>query len=74
MTSISDRGLKHTCSSCETRFYDLNKKPATCPKCNHISVPLVKSAARPARRSLKPTDMVSPSTVLPVRAKQKPAK
>ena len=26
-------GKKRTCLSCETRFYDLNKNPAICPKC-----------------------------------------
>jgi predicted RNA-binding Zn-ribbon protein involved in translation (DUF1610 family) len=26
-------GEKLTCSSCEARFYDLNKTPALCPKC-----------------------------------------
>lgn len=28
-----DLGEKLTCSSCEARFYDLNKTPALCPKC-----------------------------------------
>ena len=34
-------GKKRTCQSCETRFFDLNKNPAICPKCgakNKISV------------------------------------
>lgn len=26
-------GVKRTCTSCESRFYDLGKVPATCPKC-----------------------------------------
>jgi uncharacterized protein (TIGR02300 family) len=26
-------GIKRTCLSCETRFFDLNKNPAICPKC-----------------------------------------
>jgi uncharacterized protein (TIGR02300 family) len=26
-------GVKRLCPSCGTRFYDLNKNPATCPKC-----------------------------------------
>ena len=26
-------GLKKFCSNCETKFYDLNRKPAVCPKC-----------------------------------------
>jgi uncharacterized protein (TIGR02300 family) len=26
-------GEKHTCVSCGTRFFDLGKQPAVCPKC-----------------------------------------
>ena len=26
-------GLKRVCVSCGARFYDLNRAPATCPKC-----------------------------------------
>ncbi len=26
-------GLKRICVSCSTRFYDLSKSPAVCPKC-----------------------------------------
>ena len=26
-------GLKRTCLSCSTKFYDLNRDPITCPKC-----------------------------------------
>lgn len=29
-----DLGMKLTCESCGARFYDLNKTPATCPKCS----------------------------------------
>lgn len=28
-----DLGIKRTCVSCATRFYDLAKTPAVCPKC-----------------------------------------
>ena len=28
-----DLGTKRTCVSCATRFYDLAKSPAVCPKC-----------------------------------------
>lgn len=28
-------GNKRTCQSCGARFYDLNKAPITCPKCQH---------------------------------------
>lgn len=26
-------GMKRTCVACSTRFYDLTKSPAVCPKC-----------------------------------------
>ena len=28
-----NRGKKHTCSNCMTKFYDFNKDIAICPKC-----------------------------------------
>lgn len=28
-----ERGNKHTCLSCEARFYDLGRSPIICPKC-----------------------------------------
>ena len=27
-------GAKRTCQSCHLPYYDMNKKPVTCPKCN----------------------------------------
>ena len=30
----ADLGEKQLCPSCGTKFYDLNKKPAVCPKCS----------------------------------------
>ena len=29
----SDRGKKHVCAECKTKFYDLNKKVVACPIC-----------------------------------------
>ncbi len=31
--NISDRGLKHVCPECATKYYDLKKKVVTCPRC-----------------------------------------
>lgn len=32
--TVSDpRGLKRICTSCGTRFFDLNKRPIICPEC-----------------------------------------
>lgn len=29
-------GTKRQCPSCEAKYYDLNRTPITCPKCQHI--------------------------------------
>ena len=29
----SDRGLKHVCPECETKYYDLRKEVFACPRC-----------------------------------------
>lgn len=31
--SKPERGEKHTCLSCEAKFYDLGRSPILCPKC-----------------------------------------
>jgi uncharacterized protein (TIGR02300 family) len=32
-------GTKRRCSSCETKFFDLNKDPIICPKCSAVFEP-----------------------------------
>ncbi|MEM9619394.1 MAG: TIGR02300 family protein [Pseudomonadota bacterium] len=32
-------GVKRDCPECGARFYDLNKEPAHCPKCDHEFIP-----------------------------------
>ena len=32
-------GMKRTCASCGARFYDLNRDPITCPKCEAVFDP-----------------------------------
>lgn len=35
MSAAADaRGLKRVCVECGIRFYDMNKRPITCPSCN----------------------------------------
>lgn len=35
MSAVADiRGLKRICTACETRFYDMNKRPVVCPACD----------------------------------------
>jgi len=47
----ADFGQKRLCSACSTRFYDLGKNPAKCPKCGTMN-----DAAAPVkvRRNRKP--------------------
>ena len=44
-------GHKRNCQSCSARFYDLNKNPATCPKCGKEFDP---STAAKKRRGRPP--------------------
>ena len=56
MVVNSSWGTKRSCPKCVAHFYDLNKNPATCPKCNYIyDATLV---VRPRRgRSKKPVSV-----------------
>lgn len=37
-------GTKQVCPNCESKFYDLNKRPAVCPKCGHSFDPADETA------------------------------
>lgn len=39
--STSALGIKRHCHACDTKFYDLNKFPIVCPKCNTVFDPEV---------------------------------
>ena len=51
----TDLGKKLTCPSCGARFYDLNKSPACCPKCEHTfdAQPVLKPKRQPAAEPKK---------------------
>ncbi|HVV79099.1 MAG TPA: TIGR02300 family protein [Pseudolabrys sp.] len=36
-----DLGTKRVCSGCGAKFYDLNRTPIVCPKCETVFVPVV---------------------------------
>ena len=40
-------GIKRLCANCGAKFYDLNKDPIACPKCQTVFVPPVTARARP---------------------------
>jgi len=51
-------GNKHTCKNCETRFFDMNKNPAVCPKCGE-ELKLIQAA----RTKLPVADAPAPAKV-----------
>ena len=42
-------GMKRQCLSCSTKFFDLNRDPITCPKCQAVFQ--VMASSRPAPRA-----------------------
>jgi ribosomal protein L37AE/L43A len=48
----SQRGSKHLCPECASKYYDLNKEVVTCPKCGAkpLAAKLLK-AVRPVRKT-----------------------
>jgi uncharacterized protein (TIGR02300 family) len=50
-----DLGVKHTCWKCSTKFYDLKKTNAVCPKCgaDPKNAPVVKPPTLAERRKAK---------------------
>jgi uncharacterized protein (TIGR02300 family) len=51
-------GIKRDCPNCTARFYDLNKSPAHCPKCDHDFVPEALLKPRKPRREDEPAEAV----------------
>ena len=49
-------GVKRDCPECGARFYDLNKEPAHCPKCDHEFVPEALLKPRRPRREDEPAE------------------
>ncbi|GEO81075.1 FYDLN acid domain-containing protein [Pararhodospirillum oryzae] len=48
-------GIKRTCTSCGTRFYDMRRTPIVCPKCDAVlEVDTPVKARRPERKKEPP--------------------
>ena len=59
----SDWGKKLTCQSCGARFYNLNKEPATCPKCEAtVEIQPVLKPRRTPAEAPKPKKVVEKVT------------
>lgn len=62
----AELGTKRLCASCGAKFYDLNKNPITCPKCNTVfQVATVTPRGRPdaaaaARAAAPPAEVAVP--------------
>lgn len=50
-----DLGKKHVCQSCGSPFFDLNRNPAVCPKCD-TEVVAVTKGRRSVAEKIKPAD------------------
>lgn len=48
-------GTKRLCASCNTKFYDLNKDPITCPKCGALFQPAATMRLRPETAAVAAT-------------------
>lgn len=54
-------GKKVVCSNCETKFYDLNRKPAICPNCGTEYIePIIETVSSKTKQVF--TDEVDTST------------
>lgn len=60
-------GLKRQCMSCGAKFYDLNRDPATCPKCGTVfqATALTRVAAPVVARSAPEDDETEVESVGP---------
>lgn len=57
-----DLGTKHTCFKCSTKFYDMKKPVAVCPKCgaDQRESPALKAPAPSERKSRAAAKPVEP--------------
>jgi len=71
-------GVKRDCPECGARFYDLNKDPAHCPKCDHAFVPEALLKPRKPRREDETPEVVEaapkPVAEVPLDAAEKEQK
>ncbi len=61
-------GNKHHCQNCGTRFFDLNKSPAICPKCGTVSqaAPLSRAAQSASGGDEDDSDAVPVAELVPL--------
>ena len=54
--AIPELGAKQICPQCQTKFYDLGRRPATCPKCQHAFDPEEAIRSRRVRARATPAE------------------
>ena len=63
-------GTKFVCDNCGARFYDLNRRPATCPKCDTVRT--TGRSSKPRREAGAAPVIEKPETKAPVEGKEVP--
>ncbi|NQU62492.1 MAG: TIGR02300 family protein [Rhodospirillales bacterium] len=66
--ATSELGKKRACQGCGASFYDLNKKPIACPKCD------VEFKPEPPARPKRPTAAAVPAPVAEIKPTSDPDK
>lgn len=65
-------GNKQLCPKCSARFYDLGKRPASCPKCGNSFDPAAQAKPRRAKAERKTAVVPAPAAATPLSAEAKP--
>ena len=58
--AIKELGTKLSCQNCDAKFYDLNKKDPTCPKCEVKYSPPKSRTRRLVQKSDQATEEITP--------------
>jgi uncharacterized protein (TIGR02300 family) len=62
-------GAKQICPQCQTKFYDLGRRPAVCPKCQHAFDPEEAIRSRRVRARAAPADYETDDEALETKKK-----
>jgi uncharacterized protein (TIGR02300 family) len=59
-------GVKRTCNSCGAKFYDLQRSPIICPKCDATVDPVVATRSQRTKTPVAPVKVVPKAAVVKV--------
>jgi uncharacterized protein (TIGR02300 family) len=62
----AELGVKRRCLNCNAPFFDLNRVPIVCPKCDAVFQVVEIARSPPRRGPIRPADPVTADLVLPV--------